>query len=165
MQLRYPTLRFHLEHDAFVVWLRWVSMEKPPSPDEPSAQGIRVELLINRNSVLGPTIVYRRDLEEPVYLRANQVRTAEVLGKAAEKGIVDLTLVIHGSIAHAPYAALYQVTGHEGEAIGSAGLPGTPLMQIQPSTPPDRWHVAAQASLRATLELEGRPVRLRVLKS
>lgn len=163
MEVSYPTLRYHLERDAFVVWVRWVSMEKPPSPEDPPAQGIRVELMINRNSVLGPTIVYRRDLEVPVYLRANAVRTAQVLRSAQARGHVDIQLVIHGSIANAPFAALYLVRDYAGEAIETAKIPATPLLQLQPSTPGDQWHVAAQANLRASLELEGRPMKLKVL--
>src|SRR5688572_17675245 len=56
--LVYPTLRVDPERDAFVVWVRWVSFERPPSPEDPPAQGVRVELMLNRNSVLGPTITY-----------------------------------------------------------------------------------------------------------
>lgn len=163
MEVSYPTLRYHLERDAFVVWVRWVSMETPPTPEEPPSQGIRVELMINRNSVLGPTIVYRRDLETPVYLRANAVRTAQVLRTAQARGHVDVQLVIHGSIANAPFAALYLVRDYDGEAIDATEIPATPLLQLQPSTPGDQWHVAAQANLRANLELEGRPMKLKVL--
>ena len=84
---RYPTLAVHLDQDCFVVWLRWVSLEQPPSPDEPPSQGVRVELQLNRNPVLGPTIVYRRDLEDaPVYLRANSARTRDVLRAASASG-------------------------------------------------------------------------------
>jgi hypothetical protein len=171
---RYPTLRFDLRHDCFVVWLRWVAMERPPSPHDPPGQGIRVELLLNRNSVLGPTIVYRRDLDVPVYLRANAARTREVLRAAApppgaaarasgRAGVLDLQLVIHGSIANAPYAALYQVGDYEGEAISTTPLDATPLLQLQPSTPGDRWHVAGQANLRVELELLGNPIHLKVV--
>ncbi|HLT37583.1 MAG TPA: hypothetical protein VK034_14920 [Enhygromyxa sp.] len=161
---RYPTLRFDLHRDCFVVWLRWVSLEKPPSPDDPPSQGIRVELLLNRNSVLGPTIVYRRDLEAPVYLRANGARTREILrAAAARSSVVDLQLVIHGSIANAPYAALYQLGDYQGEPISTERVEATPLLQLQPSTPGDRWHVAGQASLRVNLELVGAHVRLNVL--
>lgn len=164
METLLPTLRFDLGRDAFVVWVRWVSMERPPSPDEPPAQGVRVELQLNRNAVLGPTIVYRRDLETPVYLKANRERTLEVLRNAQARGWLDLQLVIHGSIAHAPYAALHQVRDYIGESIDTGEIRSTPLLQLQPSTPPDRWHVAAQANLRVRLELEGTPVHLRVLK-
>lgn len=161
---RYPTLRFDLQHDSFVVWLRWVSLERPPSPDEPPSQGIRVELMINRNPVLGPTIIYRRDLDAPVYLRANAARTRDVLRRAAAgSGVVDIQLIIHGSIANAPYAALYLLGDYEGEAIDTARVEATPLMQLQPSTPGDRWHVAAQVSLRVNLELTGDHVRLNVV--
>ena len=166
MQLVYPRLSIDLEQDSFVVWVRWVSNEQPPSPAQPPSQGVRVELLLNRNSVLGPTIVYRRDLAAPVFLRANQLRVAEVL-RAAARGParLDIQLVIHGSIAHAPYAALYLVRDEQaGEAIGAAELPGTPLLQVQPSTPADRWHVAGQANLRVELELEGLRRHLTVLR-
>lgn len=161
---RYPKLTFDLNRDTFVVWLRWVAREKPPSPEQPPSQGIRVELQLNRNPVLGPTIVYRRDLSQPVYLRANTARCREVM-RAAEtgKGIVDLQLIIHGSIANAPYAALYQVQDYAGEAIDTAKIEATPLLQLQPSTPADQWQVAAQANLRAKLELEGSNMHLRVL--
>lgn len=158
----YPTLRFDLQHDCFVVWLRWVSLEQPPSPEQPPAQGIRVELQLNRNPVLGPTIVYRRDLDEPIYLRANAARTRDVLRQAGERGTVDLGLIIHGSIANAPFAALYQLRDYAGEAIDTARVQATPLLQLQPSTPADRWHVAAQASLRVELELSGN-LHLRVI--
>lgn len=162
MRPRYPKLCFDLDHDCFVVWLRWVSLEQPPSPEQPPAQGIRVELQLNRNPVLGPTIVYRRDLEVPVFLRANVARTREVLRQASARGLVDIQLIIHGSIANAPFAALYQVSDYEGEAIDSTAIPATPLLQLQPSTPGDRWHVAAQASLRVELEVRGN-VHLRVI--
>jgi hypothetical protein len=166
VQLVYPRLGLDLERDSFLIWVRWVSSEQPPSPDEPPAQGVRVELLINRNSVLGPTIVYRRDLAAPVFLRANHLRVAEVLRAAARgPGRLDIQLVIHGSIAHAPYAALYLVRDEQtGESIGAAELPGTPLLQVQPSTPADRWHVAGQANLRVTLELEGQRRHLTILR-
>ncbi len=166
VQLVYPRLSIDLERDSFVVWVRWVSSEQPPSPAEPPSQGVRVELLLNRNSVLGPTIVYRRDLAAPVFLRANHLRVGEVL-RAAARGParLDVQLVIHGSIAHAPYAALYLVRGEQaGESIGAAELPGTPLLQVQPSTPADRWHVAGQANLRVMLELEGERRHLTVLR-
>ena len=160
---RYPTLRFDLQHDCFVVWLRWVSLERPASPEQPPSQGIRVELLLNRNSVLGPTIVYRRDLDAPVYLRANRARTREVLRGAAKRGVLDVQLVIHGSIANAPYAALYQLGDYAGEAIETAPVEATPLLQLQPSTPGDHWHVAAQANLRVGLELVGSNLHLHVI--
>ncbi|MFV8755006.1 hypothetical protein ACNOYE_31030 [Nannocystaceae bacterium ST9] len=155
MEPCYPTLRFDLQHDCFVVWLRWVALEDPPSPEQPAQQGIRVELQVNRNPVLGPTIVFRRDLAAPVYLRANAARTREVLRKAGERGLVDLGLIIHGSIANAPFAALYQLRDYVGEAIDTSAIPATPLLQLQPSTPADRWQVAGQVSLRARLELSG----------
>ena len=166
VQLVYPHLSIDPERDSFVVWVRWVSSEQPPSPAEPPSQGVRVELLLNRNSVLGPTIVYRRDLAAPVFLRANHLRVGEVL-RAAARGParLDVQLVIHGSIAHAPYAALYLVRGEQaGEPIGAAELPGTPLLQVQHSTPADRWHVAGQANLRVTLELAGARRHLTVLR-
>lgn len=164
---RFPTLTFDLSEDCFVVWLRWVAMEKPPSPDEPPGQGTRVELLLNRNSVLGPTIVYRRDLDEnPVYLRANMARCREVVraAGATEAGALDIQLVIHGSVANAPYAALYHLRDYAGEAIDTAPVKATPLLQLQPSTPGDRWHVAGQANLRVRVETTGAPVHLKVLR-
>jgi hypothetical protein len=163
----YPLLEHDLERDAFVVWVRWVSMEDPPSPDEPARQGIRVELMLNRNSVLGPTILSRRDLEEqPVYLRANTVRTHEILRAAAstDKPTLDIQLVIHGSVANAPYVALHHLRDYEGEPIDTAQVAATPLLQIQPSTPGDRWHVAGQANLRVRLELTGGAVHLHVVR-
>ncbi len=160
----YPRLSVELLRDSFVVWVRWVSSEQPPSPGEPLAQGVRVELLLNRNSVLGPTIVYRRELDAPVFLRANRLRVGEVLRAAGGVGRLDIQLVIHGSIAHAPWAALYLVRDDEGEAIGGGVLPGTPLLQLQPSTPADHWHVAGQANLRVQLELEGERRHLTVLR-
>ena len=156
-------MRFDLRRDRFVVWLRWVPMEKPPSPHEPPNQGIRVELLIDRNSVLGPTIIYRRELEEPLALRANTVRTRQVLERAVSKGVIDLQLVIHGSVANAPYAALYQLRDDEGEAIERRPLPATPLLQVQPSVGNGQWQVAGQASVRLGLELSGQRSRLKVV--
>jgi hypothetical protein len=162
VEVLYPTLAFDLERDCFLVWVRWVSMEEPASPEAPPSQGIRVELVLNRNSVLGPSILYRRDLAVPVWLRADRARVGEAL-RAARRRVVDVQLVIHGSIAHAPYAALYVVREHEGDAIGTSEIAATPLLQLQPSTPADRWHVAAQANLRVRLSLEGGPGRLPVL--
>lgn len=163
VQLVYPQLRVELPRDSLVVWVRWVSSEQPPSPHEPPAQGVRVELLLNRNSVLGPTIVYRRELAAPVFLRANRPRVAEVLRTAARSGRLDMQLVIHGSIAHAPWAALYLVRDDDGDAIGGGELPGTPLLQLQPSIPADRWQVSAQANLRVQLELHDDRRHLTVL--
>ena len=164
MEVVYPALTFDLGRDAFVVWLRWVSLESPSSPSEPPSQGIRVELQLNRNPILGPTIVYRRDLERPVYLRAHRLRTVEVV-EAARGGHIDLQLIIHGSIANAPFAAVYLVRDYAGEAIETAAIAATPLLQLQPSTPGDRWHVAAQANIRCRLELVGTaPHRLRILR-
>ena len=164
VQLVYPQLRVELPRDSLVVWVRWVSREDPPSPTEPPAQGVRVELLLNRNSVLGPTIVYRRELATPVFLRANRTRVAQVL-RAAARGTsrVDVQLVIHGSIAHAPWAALYLVRDDDGDALGGGELPGTPLLQLQPSIPSDRWQVSAQANLRVQLELHDDRRHLTVL--
>ncbi len=152
VELAYPQLRFDLDRDAFAVWLRWVSMERPPSPDDPPNQGIRVELQLNRNTVLGPTIALRRDLEAaPIFLRAQRLRCAEALRAARRRGLLDVQLIIHGSIANAPYAALFHLRDDDGAPISA--LEGTPLLQIQPSTPGDRWHVAGQCNLRVHLEL------------
>lgn len=174
VELVYPGLRFDAQRDDFVVWVRWVSLEAPPSPTDPPNQGIRVELLLNRNSVLGPTIVFRRDLDPPVYLRANRQRTVDVLRAATRMepagakprgaSFVDIQLVIHGSIAHAPYAALYHVRDYDGQPIDTAPLQGTPLLQVQPSTPADRWHVAGQANLRVQLSLATPSRRLAVVR-
>jgi len=164
VQPTYPVLRFDLQRDGFVVWLRWVSMEKPPSPGDPPGQGVRVELQLNRNTVLGPTIVMRKQLDAaPLYLRANRARTREILRSASDRGILDVQLIIHGSVANAPYAALYQVRDYEGEAIDTAAIEATPLLQLQPSTPGTHWHVAAQANLRVELEVTGNPVHLHVV--
>jgi len=164
VEVIYPGVTFDLGRDIFVVWLRWVSRESPPSPTQPASQGIRVELKLNRNCVLGPTIVYRRDLERPVYLRANRARTVEVM-EGARGGVMDLQLIIHGSVANAPFAAVYLLRDYTGEAIETDAIPATPLLQIQPSTPGDQWHVAGQANIRLQVELEGSsPHRLRVIK-
>jgi len=159
----YPALRFDLERDCLVVWLRWVAMEDPPTPTDPPGQGIRVELQLNRNCVLGPTIVYRSDLDAPLYLQANRARTRDVLRRAgAGNGFLDIQLVIHGSVANAPYAALYQLRDYAGQAIDTEPVAATPLLQLQPSTA-DHWQVAAQANLRVNLALSGARVRLSVL--
>ncbi len=164
MEVIYPSVAFDLGRDAFVVWLRWVSLESPASPESPASQGIRVELKINRNTVLGPTIIFRRDLGVPLYLRANRLRTVEVL-ETAPAGHIDLQLIIHGSIANAPFAALYLIREYDGEAIETEAIEATPLLQLQPSTPGDRWHVAAQANLRLCIETCGRsPRRLSVIR-
>lgn len=165
MDVIYPRLEFDLAHDDFVVWLRWVSLEQPPSPSEPASQGMRVELQLNRNPVLGPTIVYRRELEQaPVYLRSNRTRVAEVLRGAHERGLVDVQLIIHGSIANAPYAALFHVRGYDGESIDTKTIDATPMLQVQPSTPGDRWHVAGQANVRMRLDVVGSPLHLTVVR-
>jgi hypothetical protein len=166
---QYPLLRYDGERDCFVVWVRWVSMEKPASPEDPPNQGIRVELKLNRNTVLGPTILYRRQLEESeVFLRANTPRVRELLRTLwnSDKTLktVDLQLTIHGSIANAPYVALYHLRDYEGEAIDTEKIKATPLVQLQPSTPGDQWHVAGQANVRVELELSGAPVHLRVVR-
>lgn len=165
MEVLYPALCFDPLRDDFVVWVRWVSMERPPSPAQPPGQGIRVELLLNRNSVLGPTVLLRQNLDPPVFLRANRARTQEVLRAAASapQGTLDIQLVIHGSIANAPYAALYHVRDHQAQAIDTAPVPGTPLLQVQPSTPGDRWHVAGQANLRVQVSLTAPLRRLAVI--
>jgi hypothetical protein len=165
VEVIYPRLEFDLGRDDFVVWLRWVSLEQPPSPAEPASQGMRVELQLNRNAVLGPTIVYRRELEQaPVYLRSNRTRVAEVLRGANERGHVDVQLIIHGSIANAPYAALFHVRDYDGESIDTKAIDGTPMLQVQPSTPGDRWHVAGQANVRVRLEVVGSPLHLTVVR-
>lgn len=165
MEVNYPLLRFDLRHDDFVVWLRWVSLEQPPSPAAPAAQGMRVELQLNRNTVLGPTIVYRKELEQaPVYLRSNRARVVEVLQAASGRGLVDVQLIIHGSIANAPYAALFHVTDYSGEPIDTNTIEATPMLQVQPSTPGDRWHVAGQANVRMRLEVHGSPLHLTVVR-
>jgi len=169
VEINYPLLRFDLRRDDLVVWLRWVTLAPASTtavvPDGPAAQGMRVELQLNRNTVMGPTIVYRRELElAPVYLRSNRARIAEVLRAASGRGLVDIQLIIHGSIANAPYAALFHVSDYGGEAIDTRGIEATPMLQVQPSTPADRWHVAGQANLRARLELTGAPLHLTVVR-
>lgn len=156
MRVQYPRLRFHLERDRFVVWLRWVSREQPPSPQEPPNQGLRVELRLNKNVVLGPTILWRADLErQPVYLVTNRERTQEVLAQADGRSL-DIQLILHGSIAHAPYAALYQITDYPGAPIDTQPIKATPLLQVQPSVPADRWQVSGQANLRVKLRCVSR---------
>ena len=91
MQVIHPPLEFHIERDSFVLWLRWVAMERPPSPTEPPGQGMRIELQLNRNAVFGPTIVRRGELEDgALYLRANRERTRQVELAAAEKKLLDV---------------------------------------------------------------------------
>ena len=122
MEARYPLLDFDLDRDAFAVWVRWVSMEQPPSPEDPPGQGVRVELSLDRNPVLGPTIVYRKDLETPVAMLAHRVRVGEVLRASEARGRFDLQLTIHGSVANAPWAAVYLLRDFEGEHIFAAPL-------------------------------------------
>ena len=64
-----------------------------------------------------------------------------------------MQLVIHGSVANAPYAALYLVQDYEAEAISTAAVSGTPLLQLQPSTPGHQWHVAAQGVAEDEVQL------------
>ncbi len=165
VEIRHPLVRFDARHDDFVVWVRWVSLEQPPSPEKPANQGVRVELQLNKNAVLGPTVLWRRDLDRaPVYLRCNRDRVVEVLRAAAVRGTVDIQLIIHGSIANAPYAALFHTTDYDGEAIETRPIEATPMLQVQPSTPADRWHVAAQANVRVAIELVGSSHRLKVVR-
>jgi hypothetical protein len=164
VELSYPLLRFDAQRDCFVVWLRWVSLEDAPTADAPLDQGIRVELMLNRNTVLGPTIVRRSELEgTPVYLRANVGRTRQILRSLVGRRSLDLGLIIHGSVANAPYAALYQCRDYAGESIDTAPIEGTPLIQLQPSTPADRWQVAAHANLRVEVEWLNDPRHLNVV--
>lgn len=165
VNVQYPLVQFDLRRDEFVVWLRWVSLEQPASPQAPPSQGMRVELQLNRNTVLGPTIIYRRDLERaPIYLRSNHQRVVEVLRAASARGLVDVQLIIHGSIANAPYAALFHVRDYDGEAIDTRPIEATPMLQVQPSIPGDRWHVAGQANVRVRIELSGTPVHLTIVR-
>ena len=87
-----------------------------------------------------------------------------MLRAASGRGLVDVQLIIHGSIANAPYAALFHVSDYGGEAIDTQVIDATPMLQVQPSTPGDRWHVAGQANLRARLELHCNPHNLTVLR-
>ncbi len=166
MEVVYPILRFDLGRDAFVVWLRWVAMKSPAGDDAsgPDNQGIRIELMLNRNTVLGPTVVFRKDLGEGIYLRANRQQVNAALQAARGRGLLDVQLIIHGSVANAPFAALHHVRDHDREAIDTRPVTHTPLLQLQPSTPPTQWHVAAQCNVRLKLELVGRPASLRVLR-
>jgi hypothetical protein len=164
VEVIYPQLHFDLGRDAFVVWLRWVAMEKPPSPDFPRNQGIRFEVQINRNTILGPTIVARRDLEESLYLTTARERTREVLLAAEKKASIDVQLIIHGSIANAPFAALYHLRDAKLDSLSRGPVQGTPLLQLAPSTPGDQWHVAGQVNARYALKLSGQRVRLTVLR-
>lgn len=158
-------MRFDLRKDDLVVWVRWVSLEQPPSPEQPPNQGVRVELQLNKNPVLGPTVLWRRDLERAaVYLRCNRARVIEVLRAAEARGTLDVQLIIHGSIANAPYAALFHAVDYDGEAIDTRPIEATPMLQLQPSTPGDRWHVAAQANVRVAIELVGTGHHLKVVR-
>jgi hypothetical protein len=156
VEVQFPGLSFDLERDRFVVWVRWVSREAPLSPEVPPQQGVRVELRLNQNPVLGPTILWRRDLDKtPVYLASNRRRTQQILSRADGQHL-DLQLVIHGSVAHAPYAALYHLRDYRGAAIDTAPIQATPLLQVQPVVPPDRWQVGGQANLRVALRCLGK---------
>ncbi len=166
VQVQYPTLKFDLQRDCFVVWLRWVEIDPPTgSVPAPAHRGIRVELMLNRNSVLGPVIVRREELDRPVYLQANRDRTCQILADGVRRGagFLDLQLVIHGSVANAPFAAVYHVQDYSGAALDRESIAATPLLQLQPSIPGDRWQVSAQSNLRVRLEIQGTS-SLRVLR-
>ena len=163
MEVQFPNLSFDLERDRFVVWVRWVSRESPASPLHPPQQGVRLELRLNQNPVLGPTILWRADLEkQPVYLASNRRRTQQVLAKADGQHL-DIQLILHGSVAHAPYAAIYQVRDYTGAAIDTLPIAATPLLQFQPVVPADRWQVGGQANLRVRVTCAGRGDALLVL--
>ena len=168
MKVCYPQLDFDLARDSFVIWLRWVTMPISEKSRDSSAslrdhQGIRVELQINCNPVFGPTILERDQLAPPLYMRANAERSRQILSSAESRGVVDLQLIIHGSIANAPYAALYHVRDYQGGAIETEEIEATPLLQIQPSVPGDQWQVAGQANLRVRIKLIGSKRRLLVV--
>ena len=164
-ELVYPELSFDLLRDSFCLWLRWVAMEDPPSPNEPPNQGMRVELSLNKNTVLGPTLIRRSDLETPLWLRANRERTRSIIASAQARGFLDCLLTIHGSIANAPFAGLYHVRDDIREAISRTPIAGTPLLQVQPSVTAGNWQVAGQAALRLRLRVTGQRVKLSVIRS
>jgi hypothetical protein len=139
-----------------------VSLEQPPSPEDPPRQGLRVELLLAHGTVLGPTVIFRRELEgRPLLLQANRERTRQTMARHAGRA-VDLQLVLHGSVANAPYAAVHHVRDYDRAPISEGDLAATPLLQLQPSTPGSAWHVAGQASARLRIELVGGPPRARL---
>lgn len=164
MQLIHPALSFDVQRDSFVLWLRWVALEKPPSPREPPGQGMRVEFKLNRNTVFGPTIVQREQLEaEDLWIQMPRERSVAVLEAAARVKRLDLQLIIHGSVANAPFLALYQVRDFDRDSYSRRGLEGTPLLQLQPSVGAGQWQVAGQANLRVQLEVQRDRRHLRVL--
>lgn len=154
------------ERDDFLLWLRWVAMESPPSPEDPPSQGARIEMQMNRRSVYGPTIHPRSSIgEQGVALRVERCAWLPIV--ASRPAHLDLQLVIHGSVANAPYLALYHLRGEvwsEDGAMPKASSFGTPLMQIQPSVPSGQWRVAGQANLRVALRLAAPGGHLRVLR-
>lgn len=154
------------ERDDFLLWLRWVAMETPPSPEDPPRQGARIEMQVNRRSVYGPTIHGRESIgKEGVAIRVQRCAWLPIV--AGRPSHLDLQLVIHGSVANAPYLALYHLRGvdwAEDGAMPKASSFGTPLLQVQPSVPAGQWQVAGQANLRVALRMPAPRGQLRVLR-
>lgn len=168
MARRELELSLDLERDAFALWIRWVSMPLPEGSEndqEPSDPGIRAEFQINRESVWGPKILRKAEIPaQGTYVLVPAAAVSGVLRRSQPPSFVDLQLVIHGSVANAPFLALYLVRDRDPRCALSEELRGTPLLQLQPSVPGDRWQVAGQANLRLALRLEAPRGRLKILR-
>lgn len=153
-----------LERDDFLLWIRWVAMESPKTPNRPAHQGARIEVKMNRRTVFGPTIFDRCDLEDQGrWVLLERCSWMGVLGVRPLCQVLDLQLVIHGSVANAPYLALYHLRAHQVPERWEAKALGTPLLQLQPSVPAGHWQVAGQANLRLALQRIAPQGRLPVL--
>lgn len=159
-----PSMSLDLSRDDFLLWIRWVAMESPETPTDPPGQGARVELQMNRRSVFGPQIFSRADLRgRGQWVLLDRCAWTPVLGVAPLCEFLDLQLIIHGSVANAPYLALYHLRAHQAPEHWDAKDLGTPLLQLQPSVPQGHWQVAGQANLRLSLRRIAPVGRLPVL--
>lgn len=168
MPRRELELDLDLDRDAFALWIRWVRLPPPPGVDavgEPADAGIRAEFQINRQSVWGPKILRTAEIpKQGAYVLVPPTAVSAVLRPKEAPRWIDLQLVIHGSVANAPFLALYLLRDRNPQAALADELQGTPILQLQPSVPGDRWQVAGQANLRLALRLQAPRGRLTVLR-
>lgn len=153
--------------DDFVLWLRWVAMESPPTPNDPPDQGVRVQMQINRRSVFGPEIHTRASIPEPGrLLLIDPCAWRGMIATRPAPKYLDLQLTIHGSVANAPYLALFHLRDETRDRLASLSPQslGTPLLQLQPSVPAGHWQVAGQVNLRVALRPIAPGGHLRVLE-